>query len=41
MKHKTLFSTISQLSQWFIILVMLFSLLGINTVGAAPAGTAL
>src|SRR5215216_6221036 len=41
MKRNILFSTISQLSQWFIILVMLFSLLGISPAKAAPAGTAL
>src|SRR5687768_15871461 len=41
MKHKVLFSNISQLSQWFIILAMLFSLPGVNPVSAAPAGTAL
>jgi hypothetical protein len=41
MKHKILFSTISRLSQWIVILSMLFSSMGISPAKAAPAGTAL
>lgn len=41
MKRNALFSMISQSSRFFLILIMLFSLPGINPAKAAPAGTAL
>jgi fibronectin type 3 domain-containing protein len=41
MKHNILFSTISRLSQWIVILSMLFSSMGVSPAKAAPAGTAL
>ena len=41
MKRNDLFSMISQLGRFFMILAMLFSLPGINPASAAPAGTAL
>ena len=41
MQRNFFFKMISQLSQWIVILSMLFSLVGINPAKAAPAGTAL